>query len=27
MNTGLLKNWIRTANGFEDIIVFQQFRQ
>jgi len=27
MNTGLLKNWIRTANGFEDVIVFQQFRQ
>ena len=24
---GVLKNWIKTANGFENIIVFQRFRQ
>lgn len=23
---GVLKNWIKTLNGFEDIIVFQQFK-
>ncbi|MDD4971086.1 MAG: GNAT family N-acetyltransferase [Paludibacter sp.] len=23
--TGLLKDWIKTANGFENIVVFQQF--
>jgi len=23
----VLKNWIRSANGFDDIIVFQRFRQ
>jgi len=25
--TGLLKDWIKTANGFQNIIVFQQFRE
>lgn len=24
--TGLLKDWIKTANGFENIVLFQQFR-
>jgi diamine N-acetyltransferase len=23
---GILKNWIKTPNGYEDIIVFQRFR-
>ncbi len=26
-SNGILKQWIRTANGFEDIIVFQQFKK
>jgi len=26
-NNGLLKDWIKTANGFENIILFQQFRE
>jgi len=25
--TGLLKDWIRTSNGFENIVVFQQMKQ
>ena len=25
--TGLLKDWIKTANGFENIVLFQQFNQ
>lgn len=24
---GILKNWVKSANGFENIIVFQQFRE
>lgn len=24
--TGMLKEWIKTTNGFEDIVLFQQFR-
>ena len=25
--TGLLRDWIKTANGFENIVVFQQFKE
>ncbi|MDP4240179.1 MAG: GNAT family N-acetyltransferase [Bacteroidota bacterium] len=25
--TGLLKDWIKTVNGFENIVVFQQFKE
>ncbi len=25
-NNAVLKNWLRTANGFEDVIVFQRFK-